>query len=411
MPDFGDSFCLGAGAADMVVFQRGRVRAGESREQIARQRQHTLVYKGTETISMNTRERIKAVEIAGVSKAYGHFQALQPVSFDIYENEFFTMLGPSGCGKTTLLRMIAGFEQPTSGEIRLRGADIQGLPPHRRRVNTVFQNYALFPHMTLEQNIAFGLENLGWEKERRMSRVADMMRLVHMEKFAGRRPQQLSGGQKQRIALARALAPEPEVLLLDEPLSALDLKLRQAMRDELRNLQRQTGITFVFVTHDQEEALDMSDRICVLGDGQVQQLGTPADIYEEPSNRFVADFIGETNFLDAEVLLVEGDNATVSIPLGMTISAPQKHVGGAARAVLSIRPEKISLPAQAGQISVDGRIVSANYLGGFTHYVVEAGQTRLRVSKRNSQSRSGMFEVGQPIQVSFAAESARVLGA
>ncbi|MDG3577721.1 ABC transporter ATP-binding protein [Rhizobium sp. YJ-22] len=360
---------------------------------------------------MNTRERIKAVEIAGVSKAYGHFQALQPVSFDIYENEFFTMLGPSGCGKTTLLRMIAGFEQPTSGEIRLRGADIQGLPPHKRRVNTVFQNYALFPHMTLEQNIAFGLENLGWEKERRLSRVADMMRLVHMEKFAGRRPQQLSGGQKQRIALARALAPEPEVLLLDEPLSALDLKLRQAMRDELRNLQRQTGITFVFVTHDQEEALDMSDRICVLGDGQVQQLGTPADIYEEPSNRFVADFIGETNFLDAEVLSVEGDNATVSIPLGMTISAPQKHVASAARAVLSIRPEKISLPAQAGQISVGGRIVSANYLGGFTHYVVEAGQTRLRVSKRNSQSRSGMFEVGQPIQVSFAAESARVLGA
>ncbi len=193
----------------------------------------------------------KAVDIKGVSKTFGSYQALKPVSFEIYDNEFFTLLGPSGCGKTTLLRMIAGFEQPSTGEILLRGANIQGLPPHRRRVNTVFQSYALFPHMTLEQNVAFGLENLGWAKERCQARASDMLRLVHMEQFASRKPQQLSGGQRQRIALARALAPEPEVLLLDEPLSALDLKLRQAMRDELRTLQRQTGITFVFATHDQ----------------------------------------------------------------------------------------------------------------------------------------------------------------
>src|SRR5690606_10040935 len=189
-----------------------------------------------------------------------------------------------------------------------------------RRVNTVFQSYALFPHMTLEQNIAFGLENLRWPKERRQARVADMLRLIHMEQFATRKPQQLSGGQRQRIALARALAPEPEVLLLDEPLSALDLKLRQAMRDELRTLQRQTGITFVFVTHDQEEALDMSDRICVLGDGEIQQLGTPSEIYEEPSNRFVADFIGDTNFLDVEVIAVDGDRATVETPFGLSLT-------------------------------------------------------------------------------------------
>jgi spermidine/putrescine transport system ATP-binding protein len=353
----------------------------------------------------------KAVEIRGVSKAFGNYQALKPVTFDIYENEFFTLLGPSGCGKTTLLRMIAGFEKPSTGEILLRSADIQRLPPHKRRVNTVFQSYALFPHMTLEQNIAFGLENLGWAKDRRDERVADMLRLVHMEKFAGRTPQQLSGGQRQRIALARALAPEPEVLLLDEPLSALDLKLRQAMRDELRTLQRQTGITFVFVTHDQEEALDMSDRICVLGDGEIQQLGTPADIYEEPSNRFVADFIGETNFLDATVVSVEGEQATVTIPLGVTLSAPQKQVAPGGSAVMSIRPEKISLPSQAGQIAVAGTIVGANYLGGYTHYVVDAGAITLRVSKRNNVTRGRMFEVGQPIDVSFAAESARILGA
>jgi spermidine/putrescine transport system ATP-binding protein len=353
----------------------------------------------------------KAVEIKGVSKAFGTYQALKPVSFDIYENEFFTLLGPSGCGKTTLLRMIAGFEQPSTGEISLRGSNIQGQPPHKRRVNTVFQSYALFPHMTLEQNVAFGLENLGWAKDRREARVADMLRLVHMDKFANRRPQQLSGGQRQRIALARALAPEPEVLLLDEPLSALDLKLRQAMRDELRTLQRQTGITFVFVTHDQEEALDMSDRICVLGDGEIQQLGTPADVYEEPSNRFVADFIGETNFLDAQVISVDGDRATVSIPFGMTLSVSHKGAVAGGKAVMSIRPEKINLPSQEGQFSVDGTIVSANYLGGYTHYVVDTGGAQMRVSKRNSVSRDRMLEVGLPITVSFAAESARVLGA
>jgi spermidine/putrescine transport system ATP-binding protein len=353
----------------------------------------------------------KAVEIKGVSKVFGGYQALKPVTFDILENEFFTLLGPSGCGKTTLLRMIAGFEQPTTGEISLHGRNIQGLPPHKRRVNTVFQSYALFPHMTLEQNIGFGLENLGWTKERRDARVADMLRLVHMEKFAARKPQQLSGGQRQRVALARALAPEPEVLLLDEPLSALDLKLRQAMRDELRTLQRQTGITFVFVTHDQEEALDMSDRICVLGDGEVQQLGTPADIYEEPANRFVADFIGETNFLEAQVLSVDGDRATVTTSLGATVSAPHKQATVGKQAVMSIRPEKFSFPSQDDQIAIHGTIVGANYLGGYSYYVVEAGDTKLRVSKRNSLSRSRMYEVGQAITVSFAAESARILGA
>lgn len=352
----------------------------------------------------------KAVEIKDVSKAYGAYQALKPVSFDIYDNEFFTLLGPSGCGKTTLLRMIAGFEQPTTGQISLQGADIQGLPPHKRRVNTVFQSYALFPHMTLEQNVGFGLENLGWSKDRRDARVADMLRLVHMQNFANRKPQQLSGGQRQRIALARALAPEPQVLLLDEPLSALDLKLRQAMRNELRSLQRETGITFVFVTHDQEEALDMSDRICVLGNGEIQQLGTPADIYEEPANRFVADFIGETNFLPADVVAVDGDFATVALPLGLTLKAPHKKAITGGKATLSIRPEKISLPEQGNPIVFEGTVIGANYLGGYTHYVVKTGGIDLRVSKRNTTSRNHMLKIGEPVKLGFSAESARILG-
>ncbi|WPE19288.1 ABC transporter ATP-binding protein [Shinella zoogloeoides] len=257
----------------------------------------------------------RAIEVKSVSKSFGAYQALKSVSFDIGSNEFFTMLGPSGCGKTTLLRMLAGFESPDAGSILLNGKEVVAIPPHKRRVNTVFQSYALFPHMTLEQNVAYGLENLGWEQGRIKTRVGEMLERVHMGPMARRKPAQLSGGQRQRIALARALAPEPEVLLLDEPLSALDLKLRQAMRDELRTLQRDTGITFVFVTHDQEEALDMSDRIAVLGGGEVQQIGTPAEIYEEPVNRFVADFVGETNFLDVEVLDTTGREATSARPL------------------------------------------------------------------------------------------------
>ncbi|MGB1239265.1 MAG: ABC transporter ATP-binding protein, partial [Pseudomonadales bacterium] len=239
----------------------------------------------------------QAINIRNVSKFYGDYRAIKDISFDIHDNEFFTLLGPSGCGKTTLLRMIAGFESPTGGTIKLHGEDIQALPAYRRRVNTVFQNYALFPHMNLAQNIGFGLEMLGWARDRIDSRVDEMLALVHMTPFAARMPSALSGGQQQRIALARALAPQPEVLLLDEPLSALDLKLRQSMRDELQQLQRDTGITFIFVTHDQEEALAMSDRICVLAQGEIQQLSSPSEIYENPSNKFVADFIGETNFL------------------------------------------------------------------------------------------------------------------
>lgn len=353
--------------------------------------------------------RGQAVEVFNVSKSFGDYQALNQVSFTIQENEFFTLLGPSGCGKTTLLRMIAGFETPTDGSIILFGQEIDSLPAHKRRVNTVFQSYALFPHMTLEQNIAFGLENLGWDKARRQARVAEMLDMVHMTAFAKRRPAQLSGGQRQRIALARALAPEPKVLLLDEPLSALDLKLRQAMRDELRELQRKTGITFIFVTHDQEEALDMSDRICVLGHGEVQQIGTPAEIYEEPENRFVADFIGETNFLDAEVTALEGDRARISTPLGLELTALQKGITATGPATLSLRPEKIGLEEQAVGNILTGTIRARNYMGGYTHFVIETGGVDLRVSRRNSVSQAESLGVGREVRLGFRDEAVRVL--
>jgi spermidine/putrescine transport system ATP-binding protein len=359
---------------------------------------------------MNT-SRATAVEILSVSKSFNAHRALKSVSFKIYDNEFFTLLGPSGCGKTTLLRMIAGFEQPSDGQIVLFGQDIGDLPPHKRRVNTVFQSYALFPHLTLAQNIAFGLENLRWPKERIAARVSEMLRLVHMEEYANRRPQQLSGGQRQRIALARALAPEPKVLLLDEPLSALDLKQRQTMREELRSLQRQTGITFIFVTHDQEEALDMSDRICVLGSGDIQQIGIPSEIYEEPTNRFVADFIGETNFIEVDVRSVQDDTAKVALSGGRELSVPHKGAVQGQRATLSIRPEKITIPAQPDEVSYAGRIASTNYLGSLTHYVVEAEGLRFRISEKNAVSGAQRHAIGSDISFSFAASSARVLGA
>lgn len=355
-----------------------------------------------------------AVDIDKVEKVYGAgtaaYRALHPITLQIKENEFFTLLGPSGCGKTTLLRMIAGFEAPSAGTIRLRGQDIQDTPAHKRRVNTVFQSYALFPHLTLAQNVAFGLENLKVERSKVKTRVAEMLKMVHMDSFADRKPDQLSGGQRQRVALARALAPEPNVLLLDEPLSALDLKLRQAMRDELRTLQRQTGLTFIFVTHDQEEALDMSDRICVLGKGEVQQVGTPREIYENPSNRFVADFIGDTNFIEVQVNQVNGDQATVTTPWGITLNAKHNGAEAGKTATLSLRPEKIDLAEQATGIVSEGKVLSRNYLGGFTHYAVQCGPVQLRVSARNRQANSRLYEENQPIKIGFQESSAWVLG-
>src|SRR5687767_436543 len=291
-----------------------------------------------------------AVEAKGVTKVFGAGQdavrALDGVSVTIRQNEFFTLLGPSGCGKTTLLRLIAGFEFPTEGEILLYGQDIAPLPPFRRPVNTVFQNYSLFPHMTVGQNIGFGLEMLGKPKAEVEARVTEMLRLVRMEELRNRKTSQISGGQQQRVALARALAPAPKVLLLDEPLSALDYKLRKDMQIELKRLQHETGITFIFVTHDQEEALTMSDRVAVMSTGRILQIGSPHEIYDRPQNRFVANFIGETNFLEGRVTDRAKGRVRVKLQSGAVVSANAGAGSGEKDEVtIVVRPEHASLVA------------------------------------------------------------------
>jgi spermidine/putrescine transport system ATP-binding protein len=294
-----------------------------------------------------------AIAIAGVSKTFSgtNHPALDGVSLDIRKNEFFTLLGPSGCGKTTLLRIIGGFENPDAGSIALDGVDMGRTPPNQRPVNTVFQSYALFPHMSVAQNIAFAPEMLGQPRDTIRTRVAEMIRLLRLEGLDERRPAQLSGGQQQRVALGRALAPAPKVLLLDEPLSALDLKLRKEMQIELKRLQLATGITFVFVTHDQEEALRMSDRIAVMRDGKLMQVGRSADIYERPANLFVAEFIGDANFLPA--ICVQRTGAGGRFRLACCGDHPVElatedasNIAIGAKATLMVRPERISLVRQ-----------------------------------------------------------------
>lgn len=304
-----------------------------------------------------------AVEARNVVKAFGHadsaVRALDDVSVQIRKGEFFTLLGPSGCGKTTLLRLIAGFEMPTGGTILLEGTDITSFAPNKRPVNTVFQSYALFPHLTVAQNIAFGLQMLGKPKAEVAATTAKMLALVKMEPMADRKTSQLSGGQQQRVALARALAPAPKVLLLDEPLSALDLKLRKEMQLELKRLQLETGITFVFVTHDQEEALTMSDRIGVMSAGKLQQVGSPKDIYTRPVNRFVASFIGETNFLPAN-----RDGEAYRLDCGIKVAAP---VSKAERVTLTVRPEQVRLVATTDADAIPAKVTNLVYFGTDTH--------------------------------------------
>ena len=359
-------------------------------------------------------ETASAVEIRNVVKVYGAgpnaVRALADVSLDIGDNEFFTLLGPSGCGKTTLLRIIAGFEQLTGGQVFLFGDEIEDLPPNRRPVNTVFQHYALFPHMSVAENVAFALRRLKRPADEVRARVEEMLALVKMGALAGRRPGQLSGGQQQRVALARALAPHPKVLLLDEPLSALDLKLRQAMRVELKQLQEETGITFIFVTHDQEEALTMSDRIAVMSDGEVQQVGEAEDIYERPINRFVADFIGETNFLDVTVESVAGDRATCRMTDGFAIEcdAVGTPQSGAA-AHVSVRPEKMTLaaPGGGGPACEVKRLV---YLGTDTQYKVALTDgAEVTVRLQNAHETSISFRPGDAATLRFDAGAAKLL--
>ena len=317
-----------------------------------------------------------AVDIRHAAKRYGSVTALQDVSLAIDDNAFFTLLGPSGCGKTTLLRLIGGFEETDGGAILLFGRDIAHLQPNQRPVNTVFQSYALFPHMSVLDNVAFGLKMKGMDVTTRTARAGKMLEMVHLSGYADRLPSQLSGGQQQRVALARALAPAPRVLLLDEPLSALDLKLRQAMRVELKTLQEETGITFIFVTHDQEEALTMSDRIAVMDAGTIQQLGTPRQIYDAPVNRFVANFIGETNIMEADVHTVSQDTATLTIA-GQTLACPATGATPGKHHV-SIRPERVTLAATGLPATVE-RVI---YLGTDLHVMTrlpDGAEMRLRM--------------------------------
>ncbi len=356
-----------------------------------------------------------AIDIRGVTKIYNPgshqaVQALDTVSLTINDNEFFTLLGPSGCGKTTLLRLIAGFEEVSGGEILLFEEEIEHLEPSQRSVNTVFQHYALFPHMTVAENVAFGLERLKKPKDEIAATVERVLSLVKMKELGDRRPNQLSGGQQQRVALARALAPSPKVLLLDEPLSALDLKLRQNMREELKQLQRETGITFVFVTHDQEEALAMSDRIAVMSNGEVQQIGSPTEIYEHPINRFVADFIGDTNFLDAEITAVNNDLVTCKVGGSSTLEAENSgdHKVGD-HVTLFLRPEKIQLTESRGS-GRQGKVSNIVYLGNQAAYTVDIGDgLELKAQARPREDGNLPFAIGDAIVVEYSSRALRVL--
>ncbi|MET0305953.1 MAG: ABC transporter ATP-binding protein [Solirubrobacterales bacterium] len=329
-----------------------------------------------------------SVELKSVSKRFGDLLAVDDLSLDLAGGEFFTLLGPSGCGKTTTLRMVAGFEQPSAGEIRIEGEDVAGLPPHRRPTNTVFQSYALFPHLSVRDNVAFGLKRKKVPKEEIGRRVSTELERVGLAAEAGRRPAQLSGGQQQRVALARALVNLPKVLLLDEPLGALDLKLRKGLQIELKQIQREVGITFVYVTHDQEEALTMSDRIAVMNHGRVEQVGGPEDVYERPATTFVAGFIGVSNLMPATMI----GPAEVQLDQGATVSTSADCVPGE-RCHAVVRPEKLRIdqlgasgePSSNGLPHVEGIVESSVYLGTSTQIVVDlGGEVRMTVLVPNA---------------------------
>jgi spermidine/putrescine transport system ATP-binding protein len=354
-------------------------------------------------------ERSVAVKLSGVTKRFGEFVAVDDLSLDIYEGEFFSLLGPSGCGKTTTLRMIAGFEEPTEGSIFVAGEEVQGVPPYRRPVNTVFQSYAIFPHLNVFDNVAFGLRRSGVKGEELNTRVTEACEMVQLSGFEKRKPTLLSGGQQQRVALARALVNRPKVLLLDEPLGALDLKLRKELQLELRNLQHEVGITFVYVTHDQEEALTMSDRIAVINEGKVQQIADPTTLYELPKNSFVANFIGQTNVFSGTVESVSGDRVTL-LTKGMRIEAvAQDGVEVGEKAQAAVRPEKVRFGA-AGDNASTAAIRQIVYLGVSTHYIAELpGGEKLVLYQQNAQDAENP-SVGEEIPVSWDARNCLVLG-
>ena len=364
------------------------------------------------------------VEILDVTKRFGDVTAVDRMRLRIAHGEFYSILGPSGCGKTTTLRMIAGFEQPTEGEILLAGKPIAGVPPYRRNVNTVFQHYALFPHMDVAQNVGYGLRQRKAGRDEEKRRVGEALALVRLSGYEHRRTWEMSGGQQQRVALARALVNRPTVLLLDEPLGALDLKLRKEMQLELKALQREVGITFVYVTHDQEEALTMSDVIVVMRDGLIQQKGDPTTLYERPLNKFVADFIGTSNFMDATVVEALGDGrVVVKTGRGLTLRGgltdPERHPAAGDAVVVATRPERLEVfaadgasAAADGITQIQGRVQQGTYLGDQTEYRVateEAGEVIVR--HQNAAGAGGAPGVGpgDPVVVRWQEEANLIL--
>src|SRR5215471_3284105 len=364
---------------------------------------------------------LPAIELSGVVKEFQArgevITAVAGIDLDIREGEFFSLLGPSGCGKTTTMRMIAGFEEPTLGVVRLHGQDVTNVPPNKRDVNMVFQSYALFPHMNVFENVAFGLRRKAVAKPEITRRVGEMLEIVDMAGRSERRPRELSGGQQQRVALARALVNNPRALLLDEPLGALDLKLRQAMQVELKRIQREVGITFVYVTHDQGEALTMSDRIAVMDDGKVEQLGSPREIYEHPRTRFVAGFIGTSNLLTGTVTRMDGDRAVIELGPGERIIVPvqDRVVSEGSRLELTVRPEKIDLataqPAGEG-CALRGTVTEVVYLGTSTNFSISttAGSDMVVFQQNSASAATAAAARGDSVWLSWQPEHSYPIG-
>jgi spermidine/putrescine transport system ATP-binding protein len=356
------------------------------------------------------------VRLVDVTKKFGDQVAVDRINLEVRDGEFFSLLGPSGCGKTTTLRMIGGFEQPTSGLIELQGQDVTWLPPFKRNVNTVFQNYALFPHLTIFENVAFGLRRRGVKTSEIKSRVTDMLALVELPGYEARKPTQISGGQAQRVALARALINRPAVLLLDEPLGALDLKLRKQMQVELKRIQQEVGITFIYVTHDQEEAMTMSDRIAVMNRGHYEQLGDPESLYERPTTRFVASFLGISNLLAATIVGSDGGYSRATLGDDTPIRLPTALADGHTAVSIGVRPEKIRLsePASevpAGHNRLAGVVEDASYLGVSTQYVVGSRGGRLTVYEQNVEraTRAELWSRGDEVQMTWSPDHSFVV--
>ena len=351
------------------------------------------------------------VQLEGLTKRYGDFQAVRGIDLEIPPGEFFSLLGPSGCGKTTTLRMIAGFERPSAGKVLLDGRDVSGTPPNRRNVNTVFQNYALFSHLTVAENVAFGLRFTKVSREEARTRVGGALSLVQMEEFRDRKPHQLSGGQQQRVALARALILNPSVLLLDEPLGALDAKLRKTLQVELKALQEQVGVTFVYVTHDQEEALTMADRLAVMSEGRVEQVGTPREVYEEPASAYVADFLGVSNLLDAEAV-GEASDGRCKVRIGdLEMLASHGHTASRGSIKVVVRPERVRVeaPRKTGENRLPGKIERVVYAGAISQLVVTLdGGGRIQCMLANDGVGTP-FDRGAPVSVYLPCEALRVL--